>query len=96
MACPFGALYVAYMKRFSAAAARQKLSHLLDVVEQGEGVVIERRGVQFEVVSRNASRRRTPPPSLIEWVDPAVNQGQWTWEAKKGELEFAPRRVCVE
>lgn len=86
-------LYIVHMKRFSAATARQQLSHLLDAVERGEGVVIERRGVQFEVVSRKASRRRTPPPSLIEWVDPAVNEGQWTWEAKKGAVAFAPRRV---
>ncbi len=80
------------MKRFSAATARQRLSHLLDAAERGEGVVIERRGVQFELRSRPKKTGPRRRPSLVEWVDPAVERGQWIWEPGARGLEFTPRR----
>jgi len=80
------------MKRFSAAAARQQLSHLLDAAERGEGVVIERRGVQFEVRPRRARPARRARKSLIVSVDPSVGRGQWTWEHGPGGVEFRPRK----
>jgi len=81
------------MKRYSAAAARQQLSHLLDAAEQGEGVVIERRGVQFELrplVAAKTVRRRT---SLVASADPAVESGQWTWRLGARGLQFAGRKA---
>src|SRR5258708_3270619 len=85
-------LYIVHMKRLSAAAARQRFSDLLDAAERGEGIVIERRGVQFELVTRKPARHKARRRSLIEWVDPAVDAGQWTWQAGPDGLEFAPRR----
>jgi antitoxin (DNA-binding transcriptional repressor) of toxin-antitoxin stability system len=81
------------MKRYSAAAARQRFSHLLDAAEQGEGVVIERRGVQFELrqlQTRKAAGRRK---SLVASVDPAVESGQWTWQLGARGLQFTARKA---
>jgi len=66
------------MKRYTAAQARQHLSNVLDAAEAGEPVVIERRGVRFAVRTekKTAARRRTP---VVEWLDPAVESGNWTW-----------------
>lgn len=80
------------MKRLSAAAARQHFADVLDAAERGEGVVIERGGVQFEVRSRPARGRRAARRSLIEWVDPAVEEGQWSWRPGPKGLEFRGRR----
>jgi prevent-host-death family protein len=77
--------------RLSAAAARQRFSDLLDAAERGENVVIERRGVRFELVSRRPSKGRRRQRSLIEWVDPAVESGQWSWELGAEGLAFVPR-----
>jgi antitoxin (DNA-binding transcriptional repressor) of toxin-antitoxin stability system len=80
------------MQRFSAAVARQRFSDLLDAAEKGEGVVIERRGVQFELVPRKPARGPARGPSLIEWADPAVERGQWTWALGAKGAAFTPRR----
>jgi len=72
-------------------------SHLLDAAEAGDAVVIERRGTRFRLETdrgdtRRALRRGAAPAPLIEYVDPAVMAGQWTWEWAKGGLRFAARR----
>ena len=77
--------------RLSAAAARQRFSDLLDAAERGEDVVIERRGVRFELVSRPSSKGQRRQRSIIEWVDPAVDSGQWSWELGADGLAFAAR-----
>jgi len=79
------------MRRFTAAQARQHLSNVLDAAEAGEPVVIERRGVRFAVRTepKAASRRRTP---LVEWMDPAVETGNWTWEWTSKGLRFSGRK----
>ena len=62
------------MRRYTAAEARTRLSDALDHAEAGSAVVIERRGVRFELVRvRDRSRRRTPAP-LIQILDPAVER----------------------
>ena len=86
-------MYIVHMKRYSAAAARQQLSHLLDAAEQGEGVVIERRGVQFELRPLKAKTKPARRASLVAAVDPAVASGQWTWRLGAGGLEFASRKA---
>jgi prevent-host-death family protein len=89
---PFLSLYIVHMQRFSAAAARQRFSEVLDAAEKGEGVVIERRGVQFELVPRKPARGHARSPSLVEWADPAVERGQWTWASAADGLAFTARR----
>jgi hypothetical protein len=78
------------MKRYTAAAARQQFSHILDAAERGEAVVIERRGIRFLVRTegRSASKRGPAPAPLIEFIDPAVASGQWTWDWDAGGLRF--------
>ena len=78
------------MKRFTAAKARQQFSLLLDTAERGESVIIERRGVHFRIRAEQppalgAPSRRTP---LIEFVDPAVAAGCWSWDWEPEGLRF--------
>jgi len=83
------------MKRYSVAQARIHFSHLLDAAEAGDAVVIERRGTRFRLEtdrSRPAVRRTAKPRSVIEYVDPVVLEGQWTWQWADGGLRFTPRR----
>jgi prevent-host-death family protein len=78
------------MKRYTAAAAKQQFSHLLDVVERGESVLIERRGVRFRLLSeRPTTPKRTPRAPVIEIVDPAVAAGKWKWEWEPEGVRFA-------
>jgi len=81
------------MKRMSAAAARQHFSDLLDATERGEGVVIERRGLQFELKLRQLPKARARRASLIEAMDPALEGGQWTWRVGRRGLVFASRKA---
>ena len=68
------------MVRYTASLARQHLSDLLDAAAQGEAVVIERRGVRFDLrvaPERKRARVRRKPRILIK--DRAVAEGRWTW-----------------
>jgi len=80
------------MKRYTTAQARKQFAELLDAAERGQDVVIERRGVLFVLHAgpsrRSRPRRRVP---LIEWVDPVIMEGQWTWRWDRKGLRFAPR-----
>lgn len=78
------------MKRFTAAKARQQFSLLLDTAERGEAVIIERRGVRFRIRTERqraikAALRRAP---MIEFVDPSVAAGQWSWDWRPEGLRF--------
>ncbi|HET9468832.1 MAG TPA: type II toxin-antitoxin system Phd/YefM family antitoxin [Vicinamibacterales bacterium] len=75
------------MKRYSVAEARARFSDLLDAAEQGQPVVIERRGVRF-VIRPDESPRRGSRRKMIEYVDPDVANGQWTWEWSADGLAF--------
>jgi len=82
------------MKRYTAAAARAKLSEVLDDAESGTPAVIERRGVRFRLALESPApeqarrQKRTP---LVDILDPAVERGEWTWTPARGRLRFAPR-----
>jgi antitoxin (DNA-binding transcriptional repressor) of toxin-antitoxin stability system len=85
------------MKRYSVAQARTNFSHLLDQAEAGDPVVIERRGTRFRLETERRAKGRgtarvTRRASLIEYVDPVVLQGQWTWQWAAGGLRFNARR----
>lgn len=80
-------MYNGHMKRYSVAEARARFSDLLDAAEQGQPVVIERRGVRF-VIRPDDSPRRGSRQKMIEYVDPDVANGQWTWEWSADGLAF--------
>jgi antitoxin (DNA-binding transcriptional repressor) of toxin-antitoxin stability system len=85
------------MKRYTVAQARSNFSRLLDAAETGDAIVIERRGTRFRLEAerrgRHDGRRRTRAVrSIIAYIDPAVSEGQWTWEWAKGGLRFSQRR----
>ena len=90
-------MYIVHMKRYGVAQARSNLSRLLDAAEAGDAVVIERRGTRFRLETDRGGtprglRRTAGARSIIEYVDPAVVEGQWTWEWAKGGLRFTARR----
>ena len=77
------------MKRFSAAKARQQFSFLLDAAERGESVIIERRGVRFRIRAERQSAPKALPrrAPVIEFMDPAVDAGHWSWN-------WGPEGLC--
>ena len=79
------------MTRVTANVAREQLPRLLDAVEHGEEVVVEREGREFRLslVSDSSPARRVSP-LIID--DPDVLSGDWTWTAgEDGRLHFQPR-----
>jgi hypothetical protein len=64
---------------------------VLDRAESGQPVVIERGGVHFELVVRGPKRRIARRKPVLEILDPAVAEGDWTWEWDEGGVTFAPR-----
>jgi prevent-host-death family protein len=82
------------MKRYTASEARARISDVLDGAEHGETVIIERRGVRFQVVVDRARPARRPSRKharSLEIRDPGVEAGNWTWRAGPGGLSFARR-----
>lgn len=84
-------MYNGHMKRYSVADARARFSALLDAAEQGELAVIERRGVRF-VIRPEESPRRGGRQKMIEYLDPDVARGEWTWEWTAAGLAFKSGR----
>ncbi len=79
------------MSPLSAAAARRRISELLDAAERGADAIIERRGVQFRVVAikKPAPKKRRKP--IFKFSHPAVEAGDWTWQYEPGKgLTFVP------
>ncbi|MDX2022928.1 MAG: hypothetical protein SF187_22025 [Deltaproteobacteria bacterium] len=71
------------MNRYSVADARKRISSVLDKAEQGEGVLIERRGVLFRLTIDKSERLPPrPAPTEIEILDADVESGQWTWDSR--------------
>jgi hypothetical protein len=80
------------MKMYTVATLRRRLADALDETERGVPVIIERRGVRYRLSVDTARPRRRVPQSIIEIVDPAVADGQWTWEWTTAGLRFHGRR----
>ncbi len=80
------------MTDMKVAEARARFGELLDEAEQGNEVVIERKGVRFTLVAEAARDSARSKPVLFDFVDPAVMNGQWTWKAGKAGAVFAARR----
>jgi hypothetical protein len=81
------------MKRFTVAEARARFGDMLDEADQGETVIIERRGVRYTLKSQPTRATTARKTRYFEWVDPAVMSGQWTWTLTKNGLRFMPRRA---
>ena len=79
------------MKRYSVVHVRERLADVLDEVEQGNPVVIERRGVRYVLRVEPAARKRSAK-SAIETIDPAVESGQWQWTPTAKGTRFSGRR----
>ena len=80
------------MKRYTVAEVRERLAEALDRADRGEPVVIERRGVRYELKSvRRAGTRAKRRPPQIEVLDAAVAAGEWQWAWDDDGLRFGPR-----
>jgi antitoxin (DNA-binding transcriptional repressor) of toxin-antitoxin stability system len=80
------------MKRYTVSVVRQRLSEALDEADRGVPVIIERKGVRYRLAVEKpaiARKRRRP---RIEILDPAVEQGQWTWDWTPRGLKFRDTR----
>lgn len=80
------------MTRINASEARQEFFRLLDAVEKGEAVIVERKGARFRLSLVLPEPVGSPAsPVLVE--DPEVLSGNWTWAGDRdGQLQFRPRR----
>jgi antitoxin (DNA-binding transcriptional repressor) of toxin-antitoxin stability system len=79
------------MPRYTATQARQNFAGVLDQAAKGRPVTIERGKLRFRIVLDEARRRPAPAASVIEILDPAVDDGNWTWQSGKAGLLFKPR-----
>ena len=76
------------VKRYTVAQVRERLAAALDEVERGVPVVIERRGVRYVLAVEARKSRPARRQSVIETIDPAVADGQWTWASTARGLRF--------
>ena len=80
-------------KRYTVARVRERLSDALDEAESGVDIVIERRGTRFRLaVVEETPQRKSRRKPRIEVLDPAVAEGQWTWNWTPRGLSFKPRK----
>jgi antitoxin (DNA-binding transcriptional repressor) of toxin-antitoxin stability system len=91
-------LYNVQMKRYTATEARMRMADMLDSAERGESVLIERKGVRFQILpavakpsSKRASKRPTKKAPILEILDEAIERGDWTWKDGPEGLTFARR-----
>jgi hypothetical protein len=85
-------MYNVHVRRYTAAAVRERLAEALDEAESGRPVIIERNRVRFRLsleAERPRLRRRRP---VIEILDPAVAEGRWTWAWGREGLKFRGKR----
>jgi hypothetical protein len=79
------------MKAYRVAEARAQFGTLLDEAEGGDAVLIERDGIRFRLAVESVSKPAARGPSVIEYVDPDVLNGSWTWTNSPTGLRFRPR-----
>jgi hypothetical protein len=81
------------MQGYKVAEARARFGDLLDQAEQGEPVVIERKGVRFTLRAERPRAVRGGARKFFTRVDPDVMAGEWTWAVPGAGLVFRPRRA---
>ncbi len=82
-------------KLYTVSQVRERLSDALDEAERGFEVFIERRGARYRL-SRAPARARRPAGKRkprIDVLDPAIDDGNWTWAWTPGRMAFRPRRA---
>ena len=85
------ALYNVHMSRFTASQARQNFSRVLDQAAGGQSVMIELGQLRFRLVLEEKRRAPRTASSVIEILDPAVADGNWTWRSGRAGLSFKRR-----
>ena len=85
-------LYNVHMPKYSVSMVRERLSEALDEADRGKPVLIERRGVTYELTVRKDRSRRKKATRQIDVLDRAIVEGNWTWAWKKGDLQLRTRR----
>lgn len=77
----------------SATESRKRLFQLFDAADRGDDVRIVRRGTVYRL-SVAGPRKKAPKAAItLEWVDPAVERGQWTFEpTSRGGVTFKPKK----
>ena len=80
------------MKKYSVSMVRERLSEALDAADRGQPVLIERRGVTYELTVRQAPHRRKKAARQIDILDRSIADGNWTWDWEKGDLHLRTRR----
>jgi hypothetical protein len=80
-------------KRYTVVQARERLASALDEAERGVPVIIERRGVRYELSLASAPKpRRGRRAVRIEVLDPAIDAGEWSWSWTSRSLTFRAAR----
>lgn len=83
-------LYNVQMKRYTVTEARMRMAEMLDSAEGGESVLIERKGVRFQILPSVAKPARKKAP-ILEILDGAIERGDWTWKDGPEGLTFTRR-----
>lgn len=85
-------MYTVHME-ISATESRKRLFELFDACDRGDDVRIVRRGTTYRLSVAGPRKRPAKGSITVEWVDPAVERGQWTFEASsKGSVAFKARK----
>ncbi len=81
------------MKRYTVSQVRERFAEALDQADRGVPVVIERKGVRYSLkVEQPVAARTRRRKSIITYMDPAVEAGQWSWDMGPHGLRFRDRR----
>jgi prevent-host-death family protein len=83
---------VQMIKFLKVAEARARFGEILDEAEKGTPVIIERRGVRFQLVAETDRPSAKTSKQVFDFVDAGVMSGQWTWKPGAKGLAFAARR----
>ncbi len=77
----------------SATESRKRLFQLFDACDRGDDVRIVRRGTVYRLSVAGPRKKPAKASITLEWVDPAVERGQWTFEASpRGGVAFKARK----
>ena len=82
-------------KRYTVSEVRQRLADALDEADRGIPVIIERRGARYQLSLAPGKPRRSPRQRKprIDVIDPAVEDGSWSWTWTARGIAFRSRRA---
>ena len=80
------------MGKYSVSMVRERLAEALDDADRGKPVLIERRGVTYELTVRKTPIRKKKATRQFDILDRAIVEGHWTWDWEKGDLRLRTRR----